>query len=106
MELAVSFNLECAHRAAITRQIHGHSYVVTVWFVPDHADADIECHAAAVKMIGAMVDHTQLEDSIGGSTMEDIATWMMVRMSLLASITVTRINVARPTLGYQVELKR
>jgi 6-pyruvoyl-tetrahydropterin synthase len=105
MELAVSFGLECAHRAPVTGKLHGHSYAVTVWFTADER-ADIECLAAAVKKIGAMVDHTELEESVGGARMEDIANWLMPRMCLLVQIEPTRINVSRPSLGLQCELRR
>lgn len=105
MELAVTFGLECAHRAPVTGKLHGHSYAVTVWFTADPR-ADIECLASAVKQIGMQADHTQLEESVGGSRMEDIATWLMPRLCTLVAIEPTRINVSRPALGLQCELRR
>ncbi len=105
MELAVSFGLECAHRDTLTGNLHGHSYAVTVWFTADPR-ADIECLASAVRQVGKLVDHSQLEESVGGARMEDIAAWLMSRMCLLASIEPTRINVSRPSLGLQCELRR
>jgi 6-pyruvoyl-tetrahydropterin synthase len=104
MELAVTFGLECAHKAPLTGRLHGHSYKVTLWFRADPR-ADIDCLASSIKTIGALVDHTMLEESVGGPRMEDVARWLMERLKLLQGIEPVEIIVSRPSLGYKCRLK-
>ena len=95
IEVAVTTNLECAHRDA-DGTIHGHSYLVEVWFPagPDLAELHL-----LVKQLAAQVDHTMLETSIGATTMEAIAAWF------LHAAKAARVVVRRPTLGYAVEAR-
>jgi 6-pyruvoyl-tetrahydropterin synthase len=89
-EVGVTASIECAHRDDAGR-IHGHSYTVEVWFPKG---PDLVTLAAFVRDAAGGVDHTMLEDSIGGSKMEDIAAWFLRRFPL-----ATRTVVRRPTLG-------
>lgn len=95
IEVAVTTNLECAHRAA-DGTIHGHSYVVEVWFPIGH---DLAHLSALVKELAARIDHTMLETSIGSATMEGVAAWF------LKEAKAVRVVVRRPTLGYVVEAR-
>jgi hypothetical protein len=101
--LAVSLNLECAHRAPVSGKLHGHSYVLTVWF---QSDRDIDCMKTQIEAIAQPIRECELEESVGGQRMEDIIAWLIPRLDLLQGMSVTRINVARPTLGYQAEWRR
>lgn len=103
MELAVSLNLECAHVAPVSRKLHGHSYIVTVWFT---SDRDIDCMKTQIETIMQPLRECQLEDVAAGQRMEDIIDWMIPRLDLLQGMITTRINVGRPTLGYQAEWRR
>lgn len=103
MECAVTFNLEAAHLDPMDGRLHGHSYLVDVWFKPG---PDIRAAKAAISVIVGMVDEKPLEDSVGGPLMEDIAMWLMPRLSVLAGVEVTRLRVHRPTLGFACEAWR
>jgi 6-pyruvoyl-tetrahydropterin synthase len=93
IEVAVTTNLECAHRSD-DGVLHGHSYVIEVWFP---AGRDLAKTAIMVRNLSARVDHTLLEESIGSSTMESIATWF------ITNAKASRVVVRRPTLGFVVE---
>lgn len=94
IEVAVTVNLECAHRDALGR-IHGHSYVTEAWF---SAGPDLVALSEHVKAVAAQVDHTMLEDSVGAPRMEDIASWFLRQIP-----AAVRIVVRRPTLGLIVQ---
>jgi len=102
MESAVTVNLECAHYDAVRKQLHGHSYLVEIWF---ESGPDIEMAKTAIGQITDIIDHTCLDESIGGPRMEDIAQWVFDRASLIgnAGMKITKVLVKRPTLGYIVE---
>jgi hypothetical protein len=57
-------------------------------------------HRSAVR---SAVDHTLLNDSIGGTTMEHMAGWLLERFAFLPA---TKVVVRRPTLGYAVEARQ
>ena len=97
IEVAVTANVECGHRDEIGR-VHGHSYVVEVWFP---AGPDFVVLNAFVRDVAAGVDHSMLEDTVGSSRMEDLADWFLRQIS-----TATRVIVRRPTLGFTVEVSR
>lgn len=97
IQVAVTANIECAHRDSLGR-IHGHSYLVEVW---TPAGADLMTLDSFVRGIVGTVDHSMLEDSIGGQRMEDIAEWFLAKVP-----AATRIVVRRPTLGYVCEARR
>lgn len=97
IEVAVTVNLECAHRDAFGR-IHGHSYVLEAWFP---AGPDLVSLHEFVKGIAGSVDHTELEQSIGAPRMEDIGTWFLNKMP-----EASRIVVRRPTLGLIAQVSR
>jgi 6-pyruvoyl-tetrahydropterin synthase len=96
IEVAVSTNLECAHRDPDGR-IHGHSYMVEVW---TPAGADLPALAAQVHALASGVDHTMLKDSIGSPRMEGVAAWFLARVP-----GATRVIVRRPTLGFAAEAR-
>lgn len=96
IEVAVTTNLECAHRD-MDGGLHGHSYVVELWFA---AGPDLAQFAALARRIAEPLDHTLLDDSLGSSRMEDIATYFLQETS------AHRVVVRRPTLGYAVTATR
>jgi hypothetical protein len=57
---------------------------------------------AEVLEVRSLVDHTMLNESIGGTTMEHLAEWLSQRFAFLPA---TRVVVRRPTLGYDVEAR-
>jgi 6-pyruvoyl-tetrahydropterin synthase len=90
---AVTVNVEAAHRDTAGR-LHGHSYLVECW---TERDVDLADFQIQMRELAASVDHSLLEDSLGGPRMEDIAAWF------LAS-GLARVIVRRPTLGCIVEM--
>jgi 6-pyruvoyl-tetrahydropterin synthase len=97
IEIAVTTNVEAAHRDDFGR-LHGHSYTVEVW-VP--SGPDMVALSQFVTGVMSSVDHSLLEESIGGTRMEDIAVWCLAKVP-----TATRVVVRRPTLGLSVEARR
>lgn len=97
IEVAVTANIECAHTDDIGR-VHGHSYVLEIWFP---AGPDLVALNALVRDVATTVDHTMLEDSIGGARMEDVARWFLTKVP-----TASRVIVRRPTLGFAAEIRR
>lgn len=97
IEVAVTVNLECAHRDALGR-IHGHSYVLEAWFP---AGADLVALREFVQSVAGAVDHSELEQSVGGSRMEEIGVWFLGKMP-----EASRIVVRRPTLGLAAQVSR
>jgi 6-pyruvoyl-tetrahydropterin synthase len=97
IEQAVTFSIEAAHLSEGDSRLHGHSYVVEVWTATLRDFAALEAQVQAVR---TAVDHTLLNDSIGGTTMEHMAEWLLTRFAFLPA---TRVVVRRPTLGYVVE---
>jgi len=91
IEVAVKTNVEAAHTDAVGR-VHGHSYVVEVWF---GEGADLVTLAAFVRDTATEVDHSMLENSIGSSKMESLAAWFLSKIPLSV-----RVVVSRPTLGF------
>lgn len=100
IEQAVTFNLECAHLSEGDPRLHGHSYVVEVW--TDHI-RDLPSFEAAIAPVRNAVDHSMLNESIGGTTMEHLAGWLLEK---LAFVKPTAVVVRRPTLGYVVRATR
>lgn len=96
-EVAVTVNLECAHKDEVGG-IHGHSYLVEVWRA---VGPDLVIFDKLIRGIAAKLDHTLLEDSIGDPNMESIGSWFLTNIS-----EATRIVIRRPTLGYVVEVRR
>lgn len=90
-EVAVTANVEAGHKDAIGR-LHGHSYVVEVWFI---AGPDMVTLSAFVHDVSRAVDHSMLEDVVGSPNMEDLAEWFLQKIP-----TATRAVVRRPTLGF------
>jgi len=99
IEQAVTFAIEAAHLSEGDARLHGHSYVVEVWTA---ALRDFPALEREVQAVRSAVDHTLLNDSIGGTTMEHMAEWLLVRFAFLPA---TRVVVRRPTLGYVVEAR-
>lgn len=97
IEIAVTANLECAHKDSMGR-IHGHSYLIEGWF---HQGRDLVALHEEFRSAAASVDHSLLEDSVGGPRMEDIAAWFLHKLP-----EANRIVVRRPTLGFIVEARR
>ena len=99
IEHAVTFSIEAAHRSEGDPRLHGHSYLVEVWTATLRDFAALE---QAVQAVRSAVDHTLLNDSIGGTTMEHMAEWLFARFAFLPA---TKVVVRRPTLGYAVEVR-
>lgn len=99
IEQAITFSIEAAHLPEGDARLHGHSYVVEVWTANLRDFVTLEAEVQAVRNA---VDHTLLNDSIGGTTMEHMAEWLLKRFAFLPA---TRIVVRRPTLGYVVEAR-
>jgi 6-pyruvoyl-tetrahydropterin synthase len=99
IEQAVTFAIEAAHLSETDTRLHGHSYVVEIWTT---ALRDFVAFEAEVQAVRSAVDHTLLNDSIGGTTMEHLAEWLLTRFAFLPA---TRVVVRRPTLGYVVEAR-
>lgn len=97
IEVAVTTNIECAHRDELGR-LHGHSYVLEAWFA---AGPDLVSLSESFRNAAASVDHSLLEDSIGLTRMEAIAAWFLEKLP-----NATRIVVRRPTLGFIAEARR
>ena len=96
---AVTVNVEAAHSDEHGR-IHGHSYLVECW---TEADIDLPAFETEVRKQARRVDHTTLENSIGGCTMEALGSWFMARRYGPADdVRLCRVVVRRPTLGYVV----
>jgi 6-pyruvoyl-tetrahydropterin synthase len=98
---AVSTNIEAAHMSW-DRKLHGHSYVVELWF---KAGPDLPTIDMCWREIAKMVDHSKLEDTVGDPSMEGLAIWLLERASVIgtANLQVKKVVVRRPTLGYAVE---
>lgn len=97
IEVAVTVNIECAHRDNLGR-VHGHSFVIEIWFP---AGPDLVALNDRVRHVARTVDHTMLEESMGGARMEDVAEWFLAKIS-----TASRVIVRRPTLGFAAEIRR
>ncbi len=103
----VTSNIEAAHASFDTRTqkqtLHGHSYVAEMWF---EAGPDLTTMKVCWDTICGLVDHTQLEESVGGATMELLATWLLQRAAIIgtADIRVVKVTVRRPTLGFACEV--
>lgn len=97
IEVAITTNVECAHRDEVGR-VHGHSYTVEVWFP---AGPCLITLSQFVTGVASAVDHSMLEDSIGSPRMENIAGWFLDKVP-----TSTRVIVRRPTLGFAAEARR
>jgi len=97
IEVAVTTNVECAHRDDIGR-VHGHSYTVEVWFP---AGACMVTLRRFVSDVAQVVDHSMLEESIGSSRMEDLASWLLCKVP-----NASRVIVRRPTLGFAAQATR
>lgn len=94
IRVSATTNLECAHRDD-RGQMHGHSYEVEV-FVPRGVDlGELDTRIAQV---AGRIDHTVLEESIGGNRMEDIVTWFLAEIP-----DAVRVIVRRPTLGFSAD---
>lgn len=104
MQSAITVNLECAHYDILSRRLHGHSYLVEVWF---EAGPNLDVAKLAISEITNLIDHTCLDESVGGPNMEDIAKWVFERVSLIgtANLKITKVVVKRPTLGFIVEMR-
>lgn len=90
---AVTVNVEAAHRDSQGR-LHGHSYLVECW---TREEVDLAEFDREMRSIAALVDHTDLESSIGAPRMEDIAAFFLQHK-------LSRVIVRRPTLGCIVEV--
>lgn len=99
IEQAVTFSIEAAHLTDGDARLHGHSYVIEVWTSRLRDFAALEAEIQAVR---SLVDHTMLNESIGGTTMEYLAEWLLQKF---APLPATRVVVRRPTLGYVVEAR-
>jgi len=99
IEQAVTFSIEAAHLTEGDPRLHGHSYVIEVW---TSALRDFAALEAEIQAVRSLVDHTMLNESIGGTTMEHLAEWLLQRF---APLPATRVVVRRPTLGYVVEAR-
>jgi len=99
IEQAVTFSIEAAHLTDGDPRLHGHSYVIEVWTSRPRDFAALEIEVQSVR---SAVDHTLLNESIGGTTMEHLAQWLLDRFAFLPA---TRVVVRRPTLGYLVEAR-
>jgi 6-pyruvoyl-tetrahydropterin synthase len=99
IEQAVTFAIEAAHQSEGDPRLHGHSYLIEVW---SSTLRDFKTMEAEVNSIRSAVDHTFLNDSIGGTTMEHLAQWLLARFAFLPA---TKVIVRRPTLGYAVEAR-
>ena len=65
IEQAVTFAIEAAHLSEGDARLNGHSYVVEVWTA---ALRDFVALEKEVQVVRSAVDHTLLNDSIGGTT--------------------------------------
>ncbi len=105
----VTSNIEAAHASFDTRTqtqtLHGHSYVAEFWFA---AGPDLPTMKVCWDTICGLVDHTQLETSVGASTMEALAAWLLQRAAIIgtANIQAIKVVVRRPTLGFVCEAVR
>jgi 6-pyruvoyl-tetrahydropterin synthase len=99
IEQSVTFSVEAAHRSEGDPRLHGHSYLVEVWTAALRDFAVLEQQAQAVRSV---VDHTLLNDSIDGTTMEHMAEWLLAQFAFLPA---TKVVVRQPTLGYSVEAR-
>jgi 6-pyruvoyl-tetrahydropterin synthase len=102
MQACVTHTISCAHVGGPIRKhaMHGHDYQIEVWFT---AGPDLDMAREAIGAVLQFIDHTQLEESIGGCRMEDIAAWVLPRVAIVNPLDVTRVVVARPLLGFRVE---
>jgi 6-pyruvoyl-tetrahydropterin synthase len=92
-------NVEAAH-CDDNGRMHGHSYLVECWTT---AEWDLPAFERVVREAADRVDHTVLEASVGGSTMEALGTWFM--QFDYGGGRLSRVVVRRPTLGYVVEVR-
>lgn len=95
---AVTFNLECAHLSPTDSRLHGHSYTVQVWTDQCGNLVDLDSEVSIIKN---QIDHSYLNDSIGGTTMEELGAFIL---NALAHVFVKKVVVMRPTLGFLVEV--
>lgn len=104
MQACVTHVISCAHIGGPLRKnaLHGHDYQIETWF---EAGPDLDAARVAVGEILGIIDHTQLEESVGGPRMEDIAAWILPRVSILCGIVIARVVVLRPLLGFRVEAR-
>lgn len=94
IRVSATTNVECAHRDA-DGVIHGHSYEVEVFWM---RGADLVALDARLASVAKAVDHTMLEESIGGNRMEDLVLWFLQRIP-----DAVRVIVRRPTLGFTAD---
>lgn len=96
MRRAVTVPLEIAHLGT-DGVLHGHSLTVEVW-----TDRACCLDAWRVRVAEALSEvEGQLEQTIGGRTFEDVATW-----TLDAVPEATRVVVRLPTRGHVVECEK
>jgi 6-pyruvoyl-tetrahydropterin synthase len=102
IERAVTVNVEAAHHDDDGR-LHGHSYLVECWTTTEQ---DLPAFERAVREVSSRVDHTVLESSIGGRTMEALGIWFLQwNYGPAGDVRLSRVVVRRPTLGYAVEVR-
>lgn len=87
IEQAVTFSIEAAHLTEGDVRLHGHSYVIEVWTAKLRDFPTLE---AEVQAIRSLIDHTMLNESIGGTTMEHLAEWLLQRFAFLPAV---RVNI-------------
>ncbi len=110
-EIVKEFGFEAAHTFGHkpagheNTRVHGHSFKVEVALVgepnPDTGCVvDFECVAAAIAEVRAKLDHHFLNDvaGLGTPSLENLARWIGDQLKTTLP-QLTRVTVARPTLG-------
>ena len=108
MKAYKKFWFEASHTLPDNPQVHGHSYLVTVWVA---TSASSPVSLAAFKtlewQLHRFVDHTHLNDKIPSPTMESIAAYLMdkgrqlIRLQNI-NVDLISIDVERPSLDFGV----
>lgn len=109
MKAYKSFYFEASHTLPDNPQIHGHSYLVRLWFATS-PETPVEL-AQIEKLewqLHRFVDHKHLNDMIKSPTMEQISAYLLAHGKTLIDMQKIRVDllsvdVERPSLNFGVQ---
>jgi 6-pyruvoyl-tetrahydropterin synthase len=109
MKVWKSFYFEASHTLPDNPQIHGHSYLVRLWF-ESSPETPVELNQIEKLewQLHRCVDHKHLNDMMKSPTMEQISAYLLKQGHTLIQMQNIRVNllsvdVERPSLNFGVQ---
>lgn len=105
-----SFWFEASHTLPDNPQIHGHSYLVKLWFKTSPSEpVSLKQIEKLEWQMKRFVDHKHLNDMMNSPTMETIANCMMIHAKSLIdaqkiNVELLAVDIERPSLNFGVEM--